>query len=48
MKTFEMQGNAVNLFVKAESKEAAEKIIFAPLTEVAKSLTGVWFERKRG
>ena len=48
MKTFSIKGNAVNLFIKAESREAAEKILSAPLLEVAKDLTGVWFEHKQG
>ena len=48
MKTFTITGNAVNLFIKAESKEAAAHILRAPLGEVMKQLTGVWFERKEG
>lgn len=46
MQTFTRKGNAINLFIKAESKEAAAQIIRAPLGEIAKQLTGVWFERK--
>lgn len=48
MKTFAIKGNAINLFIKAESKEAAAHILRAPLREVMKHLTGVWFERKEG
>ena len=48
MKTFSIRGNAINLFIKAESKEAAAQIIRAPLGEITKHLTGVWFERKEG
>lgn len=48
MKTFAIKGNAINLFIKAESKEAAAQIFRAPLGEIAKHLTGVWFERKEG
>lgn len=48
MKTFSIKGNAINLFIKAESKEAASQIFRAPLGEIAKHLTGVWFERKEG
>lgn len=46
MSTYTVEGKAVILFIRAESKEAAEKIFFAPLAEVANNLTGVWFERK--
>jgi len=46
MKTFAIKGNAINLFIKAESMEAAAQIIRAPLGEIAKHLTGVWFERR--
>lgn len=46
MQTFTVEGKAINLFIKAESREAAEKIFSAPLTEVTKYLTSVWFERK--
>jgi len=46
MKTFKVTGNAVNLCIKAENKEAAAHILRAPLTEVIRHLTGVWFERK--
>ena len=46
MRTFTVEGKAINLFITAESKEAAEKIFSAPLVEVAKNLTGVWFARK--
>ena len=46
METFTVKGNAINLFIKAESKEAAERIFSAPLVEVATLITGVWFEKK--
>ena len=46
MKTFSIRGNAINLFIKADTKEAAAQILRAPLGEIAKHLTGVWFERK--
>ena len=46
MQVFTVEGKAINLFIQAESKEAAEKIFSAPLAEVAKQLTGVWFTRK--
>ncbi len=48
MKTFAIKGNAINLFIKAESREAAVQIVRAPLGEIGKHLTGVWFERKEG
>lgn len=48
MGIYTIKGNAINLFIKAESKEAAAQIIRAPLGEIAKHLTGVWFERKEG
>lgn len=48
MKTFTRKGNAINLFIKAESIEAAAQILRAPLGEVMQHLTGVWFERKEG
>lgn len=48
MKTFSIRGNAINLFIKADTKEAAAQILRAPLGEIAKHLTGVWFERKEG
>lgn len=46
MTTYSIKGNAINLFIKAESKEAAEKILSAPLVEVLGKLPHVWFERK--
>lgn len=46
MKTFSIRGNAINLFIKADTKEAAAQILRAPLGEITKHLTGVWFERK--
>ena len=46
MGTYAIKGNAINLFIKAESREAAAQIVRAPLGEIAKHLTGVWFERK--
>lgn len=46
MQTFTVKGKAINLTITAESKEAAERIFSAPLMEVAKHLTGVWFTRK--
>lgn len=46
MKTFSIKGNAINLFIKAESKEEAAQIVRAPLCKIAQHLTGVWFERK--
>lgn len=46
MQTFTVKGKALNLFITAESKEAAERIFSAPLLEVTKYLTGVWFEKK--
>lgn len=46
MKTFAIKGNAINLIIKAESMEAAARIVRAPIGEIAKHLTGVWFERK--
>lgn len=46
MKTFTIHGAAINLFIKAENKEEAARIFRAPLGEIAKQLTGVWFERK--
>lgn len=46
MKTFSIKGNAINLFIKAESREEAAQILRAPLVEVMKHLTGVWFERR--
>lgn len=46
MQTFTIKGKAINLFIKAESKEAAEKIVFSPLTETVKQLSAVWFEHK--
>lgn len=48
MKTFAIKGNAINLFIKAGSREEATQIFRAPLGEIAKHLTGVWFERKEG
>lgn len=48
MGIYSIKGNAVNLFIKAESKEAAGKILSAPLAEVAEHLAGVWFEKKEG
>lgn len=46
MQTFTIKGNAINLFIKAENKEEAEKIVFSPLTETVKNLSTVWFEHK--
>ena len=46
MRTFSIKGKAVNLFIKAESREEAARILRAPLLEVKKHLTGVWFEQK--
>lgn len=46
MQTFTIKGKAINLFIKAESREEAEKIVFAPLMETAKNLSAVWFEHK--
>lgn len=46
MKTFTIKGSAINLYIQAESKEAAKKIFFGPLTEVAAELPRVWFEKK--
>ena len=46
METFTVKGNAINLFIKAESREEAERIFSAPLVEVATLITGVWFEKK--
>lgn len=46
MKTFSIKGKAINLFIKAENKEQAERIVFAPLKESAQYLTAVWFEHK--
>ena len=48
MGVYTIKGNAVNLFIKAESMEAAEKILSAPLAEVFEHLTGVWFEHCKG
>lgn len=44
MKTFAIRGKAINLLIKAESKEAAAQIVRAPLGEIGQHLTGVWFE----
>lgn len=44
MKTFAIHGNAINLIIKAESKEEAVRIFRAPLGEIAAHLTGVRFE----
>ena len=46
LQTFTVKGKAINLFIKAESREAAERIFAAPLVEVAKQISSVWFERK--
>ena len=46
LQTFTVKGKAINLFITAESKEAAERIFSAPLVEVATLITGVWFEKK--
>ena len=46
LQTFTKEGKAINLFITAESREAAEEIFSAPLVEVMNKLTGVWFERK--
>lgn len=46
MQTFTIKGKAINLFIKAENKEEAEKIVFAPLKESARHLAAVWFEHK--
>ena len=48
MKTFSIKGKAINLLVRAESKEEAAQIIHAPIVESWQHLTGVRFERKRG
>lgn len=44
MKTFAIKGKAINMLIKAESKEAAAQIVHAPLGEIAGHLSGVWFE----
>lgn len=44
MKTFEVKGKAINLLVRAESKEEAAQIIHAPIMESWQHLTGVRFE----
>ena len=44
MKTFAIKGKAINLLIKAESKEEAAQIVHAPLGEIASHLRGVWFE----
>lgn len=46
MGVYTIKGNAIVLHVKAESREAAEKIIFAPLAEIYKNMPTVWFEHK--
>ena len=46
MQTFTVEGKAINLFIKAENKEAAARIFSAPLAEIAAQLPRVWFERK--
>lgn len=46
MKIFSIRGKAVNLFIKAESREEAARILRAPLLEVTRHLSGVWFEHK--
>ena len=46
MQTFTVKGKAIDLFITAESKEAAERIFSAPLLEVITLLKGVRFERK--
>lgn len=46
MQTFTIKGKAINLFITAENKEAAERIFSAPLLEVMELLKGVRFERK--
>ena len=46
MQTFTVKGKAINLFITAENKEAAERIFSAPLLEVMTLLKGVRFERK--
>ena len=46
MQTFTIKGKAINLFIKAENKEEAKRIAFAPLKESAQHLTAVWFEHK--
>ena len=45
MKTFSIKGKAINLLVRAESKEEAAQIIHAPIMESWQHLTGVRFER---
>ena len=44
MKTFAIKGKAINLFIKAESKEAAAQIVHAPIVESWQHLSGVRFE----
>ena len=44
MKTFAIKGKAINLLVRAESKEEAAQIVRAPLGEIVAHLTGVRFE----
>lgn len=44
MKTFAIRGKAINLLIKAESKEEAAQIVHAPLLESWQHLTGVRFE----
>ena len=46
MQTFTIKGKAINLFIKAENREEAEKIVFSPLMETAGKLSAVWFEQK--
>ena len=44
MKTFSIKGKAINLLVRAESKEEAAQIIHAPIVESWQHMAGVRFE----
>lgn len=44
MKTFAIRGKAINLLVRAESKEEAAQIVHAPIVESWQHLTSVKFE----
>ena len=46
LETFTVKGQAIDLYITADSKEAAERIFAAPLLEVLQHLKGVRFERK--
>lgn len=45
MNTYAIKGVAIGCFIKADTKAEAERILYAPLTELLKNHTKIWFEK---